>query len=74
MIVQLHHQRRDDLNKTEMVAQSQDFDEDDFDVGRKFLEWLSGAQERHPLPEGMQFLVCSEDAPMFVRAAPQESE
>ena len=72
MIVQLHHQNVANLEKTEMVAQSQDFDENDPDVGRKYREWISGAQERHPCPEGMQFLLCTEDAPMFVWAAPKE--
>lgn len=70
MIYQLHHQSRD--GSTDFVAQSVDFPADTTqeDFNRIIGEWKAGVFERHPLPEGCNWFMCTEDAPEFMKALP----
>lgn len=63
-IIQVHWQNRDDLKQTDFVAQSADLD----DV-TALMEWAQEVIKRrfNECPEGWTPLVCTEDAPMFVK-------
>ena len=66
MIFQMHFQNATDPTdpKTEFVAQG-----GDFETSEQANAWTRDVAARHPLPEGKQWLVCDETAPMFMRAA-----
>ena len=68
MIYQMHLQDVADLAKTEWVAQSDNFEADDTAA---FRLWCVDVRDRHPLPAGKQWLVCSQESSHFVCAAPR---
>lgn len=59
MLIQLHHQFRD--NKTEMQAQREEVG------GDELRTWVKEIQESHPLPEKAQWLMCNEKSEYFVQ-------
>lgn len=69
MIYQIHHQPKDYFKskETEMVMQ---FDADSIDDISKAID---EAVEKHPCPDGYQFLLCKEGAEMFVWTTKGES-
>jgi hypothetical protein len=69
MILQMHMQDRRNPEHTEWVAQS-----GDIQSVEEFHKWMRGVYERHPLPEGKQWLVCDQTAPCFVVAATRQTE
>lgn len=68
LLWQIHHQEKHPPYRSEMVAQSK------FEGGspQRFMawmtEWAEGVAQRHPLPEGKQWLFCNENAPEFTWA------
>lgn len=38
-----------------------------------FWEWVTGVRERHPLPDGCNWLICEEGARNFMLAAESEA-
>jgi len=60
-LFQLHHQYKD--GKTEFVAQSEIRNLEEM----KF--WHDDVAERHPLPDGCQWMICNEKSKYFMRAA-----
>jgi hypothetical protein len=72
MLLQLHRQKRADLNKTEIVAQC-DPNQIPF-VSKEWKantlhEWIKSVQSRHEIADDEVWLLCDEDSPYFVRAA-----
>lgn len=69
MLVQLHWHNPDNLDETEFVAQYE-ITENTFESQRKFEAWLGElcARRGSECPAGWGPLVCTEDAPMFVKA------
>lgn len=69
MILQLHHQLQD--GSYEFRAQSAVFK--DAMKPQAFLDamwsWVWDVKSRHPLPDGAQWVMCNQDAEMFMRAA-----
>jgi hypothetical protein len=67
MLFQIHHQDKKDQNKTEMIIQfeiqgKEDQDGYSRDILKSNFEW---AKAHHPLPEGMQWMVCNEKSSLF---------
>lgn len=70
MIYQIHRQRIDDPKATELVAQG---DPSEVGVGADGIaeftqNWIKDVAERSPLPDGYQWMVCTEESDRFVRA------
>ena len=61
-LYQLHHQDKKN-GSCEMVAQNEICTQEEMKV------WQKDVAERHPLPEGKQWLICNEKSRHFVMAA-----
>ena len=64
MIFQMHFQKLGVADKSEFVAQSDDIQNDESPEA-----WRDGVMERHPLPAGMSWMMCSDTSDLFMRAA-----
>jgi hypothetical protein len=64
MILQMHFQKIGQADKSEFVAQSDDIQNDE-----SLESWRNGVMERHPLPDGMTWMICDETSDLFMRAA-----
>lgn len=68
MLYQLHHQFKD--GHTDMRAQKS------FDLSKSrdsdVRNWTKGVQERHPLPDGANWMICDEKSKHFVWAVDKE--
>ncbi len=76
MLVQLHHYN-DRTGDREFQAQTEfpdDLSQDAFN--RQLHEWVKGVRERHPLPEGPDWLwfCCNQDVQEFMWAAPPSGD
>lgn len=58
-LVQIHHQFKD---RTEMIAQEEFFGNEDY------RERMKKLNISHPLPEGAQWLTCTEGSEYFVKS------
>ena len=66
MLLQLHHQFAD--GHTVFLAQT-DIDLSDEDLGRKQeRDWFEKTSNEYPLPEGAQWMWCTENSEHFVKA------
>lgn len=62
MLMQMLFQDQTNPDHVEFVAQA------DIQSSDQLQQWTRGVVDRHPLPEGKQWLACDETAPCFVRA------
>jgi len=62
-LYQLHFQNKSNLDETELVAQKTITSEDEM------RDWQNDVAGRHPLPDGMCWLICNWDSKYFVKAA-----
>lgn len=58
MIYQIQHQNMFDLDETVLIAQAEPAA--DVDLAEFISDWLADVKPRHPLPEGWQWLCCTE--------------
>lgn len=58
MIYQLHHQDVSNLDETVFVAQAEP--PLNVDLAKFLHEWIEDVKSRYPLPEGWQWLCCTE--------------
>lgn len=65
MLYQLHWQFKD--GTTEMRAQKE------INTEAEMRSWQKGVAERHPLPEGAQWMVCNEKSEHFVMAVTERT-
>lgn len=63
MVFQIQHQNIFDTSETVLIAQAEpaaDVDTTEFLSG-----WIEELKQRHPLPDGWQWLCCTEDSNYF---------
>lgn len=60
MLLQVHYVQD---GRHELIAQADLTDWDDYHT------WINDVRERHPLPQGAEFLVCNQDADCFFVSA-----
>ncbi|KKN77606.1 hypothetical protein LCGC14_0358810 [marine sediment metagenome] len=69
MLIQAHHQPKSyaKSDRTNFVAQI------DTEEMPSLKEWMAEINQRHPLPDGMQWLICMEDSEHFIKQALPEA-